>query len=167
MNINIRLAKPSDALDMAKIHALSWEVAYKDIIPQEYIKAKNATRPDLYRRIITDENTMRYVIQINNKTIGIMGIAPPQDDDLDDTFYELHFIYLHPDYFRKGIGTEVLNYAFNKAKELGKNNMVVWVFTKNTNTINFYKKCGFVPEIKTKTYDCGILMDCFRMKKVL
>ena len=34
----IRLAVPADAPDMAEVHMRSWEVAYKDIIPAEYIR---------------------------------------------------------------------------------------------------------------------------------
>ncbi len=55
--ITIRLAIPTDAPDMAEIHMCSWEVVYKDIIPAEYIEKKNATRPELYKRVITNENT--------------------------------------------------------------------------------------------------------------
>ena len=45
INITIRPAVLTDAPDMAEVHMRSWEVAYKDIIPAEYIKEKNATRP--------------------------------------------------------------------------------------------------------------------------
>lgn len=167
MNITIRLAKPDDALDMAEIHARSWEVAYKDSIPMEYIKEKNATHPALFQKIITNENTTHYVIQVNEKTVGIMCIAPPQDNDVGDDFLELHGIYLHPDYYRKGFGTQAIDFAFNKARNLGKKFMTVWVFAKNENTIKFYEKCGFAAENKTKTYDCGKAMECFRLKKDL
>ena len=167
MNVTIRLAKPVDAPDMAEIHARSWEVAYKDIIPMEYIKAKNATRLELYQRIITDENTIQYVIQVDNKTAGIMGVGEPQDDDVDDSYYELHGIYLHPDYYRKGIGTDAVNFAFDKARKLSKKFMNVWVFAENYNSINFYKKCGFIADGKTKTLNCNKIMECIRMKKEL
>jgi len=167
MNTAIRLAKPSDAPDMAEIHARSWEVAYKDIIPMEYIKQKNATRPALYQRIITNDNTTQYVIQADCKTVGIMCIDDPQDDDIDDNYYELHGIYLHPDYYRKGIGTQAVDFAFEKARELGKKFMNVWVFAENINSINFYKKCGFTADGKTKILECGKDMEAVRMRKDL
>ena len=169
MNITIRLAKPGDAPDMAEIHARSWEVAYKDIIPMEYIKQKNATRPELYQRIITDDNTTQYVIQADGKTVGIMGIDAPQqcDDDVGDEYYELRGIYLHPDYYRKGIGTQAVNFAFDIARKLDKKFMNVWVFAENANSIKFYEKCGFVVDGKTRTYDYGKIMDSVRMKKDL
>jgi GNAT superfamily N-acetyltransferase len=152
---------------MAEIHARSWEIAYKDIIPMEFIKEKNATRQALYQRIITNENTTQYVIQENCKTVGIMRVAPSQDNDVDDSTYELHCIYLHPDYYRKGIGTQAIDFAFGKALDLGKKYMTVWVFAENENAIKFYGKCGFISENKTKLINYGKAMKCLRMKKNL
>jgi GNAT superfamily N-acetyltransferase len=167
MKITIRLAKPDDALDIAEVQMRSWEVAYKDIIPMEYIKAKNATRHELYQRIITNENTTQHVIQVDDKTVGIMGIGEPKDDDVDDSYYELYVIYLHPDYFRKGIGTQAVNFAFEKARNLGKRFMNVWVLAENYNSINFYKKYGFVADGKTHTREYGKVMGSIRMRKEL
>ena len=166
-DITIRLAKPSDAADMAEVHMRSWEAAYKDIIPEEYIKTKNATRPDLFKRIITDENKTQYVIQADGKTVGIMCIAPPKDDDVDDNYYELHGIYLHPDYYRRGIGTQAMKFVCDETRKLNKKYINVWVFAVNTNSINFYKKCGFIADGKTQTMECGKTMECIRMKKEL
>lgn len=165
--ITIRLAVPADAPDMAEVHMCSWEAAYKDIIPAEYIREKNATRPALYERVITEGNTNSYVIQHDGKTIGIMRIASPQDDDVGDNFYELHYIYLHPDYFRMGIGTQAMKFAFDIARGLGRTEMTVWVFAENANTIKFYEKCGFVPDGKTKTHDMGKSMGSIRMRRGL
>ena len=167
MNITIRLAIPADAPDMAEVHMRSWEVAYKDIIPAEYIREKNAGRHALYKRVVTGEDTNQYVIQKDGKTVGIMRVAPPQDDDVGDNFYELHGIYLHPDYYRQGIGTKAVEFAFEKARGLGKTVMTVWVFAENTNSIKFYEKCGFVADGKTKTYDCRKIMECIRMRRDL
>lgn len=167
MNIAIRLAKPDDAIDIAEIVSRSWEAAYKDIIPMDFIKKRNENNPALFQRIITNENTTHYVIQVSGKTVGIMCIASPQDDDVGGDFFELHGIYLHPDYFRKGIGTHAMNYAFAIARNLGKKHMTVWVFDENINAIKFYEKCGFKAENKTKAYDCKKVMKCLRLKKDL
>jgi ribosomal protein S18 acetylase RimI-like enzyme len=152
---------------MAEVHMRSWEVAYKDIIPIDFIREKNATRPALYERVITDENTNTYVIQSDRKTVGIMRVAPPQDDDVDDDFFELHFLYLHPDYFRMGIGTQAMNFAFEKARKLTKTGMIVWVLAENINSVNFYKKCGFTADGKTSEKDYGKRLKSIRMRRVL
>ena len=155
MELKIRLALPTDALDMAEVLMRSWEVAYKDILPTEYIREKNASRPKQYKRFITDENKDSYVIQKGGKTIGIMKIAPPLDDDLDDNYYELHYIYLHPDYFRQGIGMWAVEFIVAKALALGKSFISVWVLGENVNSIKFYEKCGFKAESKTEITNRG------------
>ncbi|MCL2531307.1 MAG: GNAT family N-acetyltransferase [Oscillospiraceae bacterium] len=159
-----RLAVLTDAPDMAEIHARSWEVAYKDIIPAEYIKEKNTTRPALWQCILSEENTTRYVVQTDGKTVGLLAFGSPDDDDLDDSVYDLQGLYLHPTVFRQGIGALATNFAFNAARALGKTAMVVWVFEDNTNSVIFYEKCGFVADGKTKTLSYGKPLQCIRMR---
>lgn len=57
-----------------------------------------------------------------------------------------------------------MEFAYDIARKWGKTQMTLWVFAENTNTINFYEKCGFSPDGKTKTYNMGKVMDCIRMK---
>lgn len=173
MNIEIRLAKPADAREMAKIHARSWEAAYKDIIPPEYIKKKNETRPVLWQRIVTEDNEIHYVILSEGKTAGIMTVGLPQkentdmisDSDIDGSFYELHGIYLDPDYYRQGIGRAAIEFALEKARSEGKSNMILWVFADNISSIEFYEKCGFTSDGATKTLNCGRELKAIRMRK--
>ena len=164
--IHIRLATPADAPDMAEVHMRSWEVAYKGILPDEYIREKNATRHDLYARVITEENETSFVIQYGGKTIGIMCVAPPQDKELTDC-YELHYIYLHPGYFRRGIGTQAMELAYNIARSLGKTGLVLWVLENNTNSIEFYKKCGFVADGGSRERNFDKPLRSIRMRKEL
>jgi ribosomal protein S18 acetylase RimI-like enzyme len=101
------------------------------------------------------------------KTVGIMKVAAAQDSDLDDSFYELHYIYLHPDYFRMGIGIKAMAFAFDKARSLEKKTMVVWVLERNENAIKLYEKCGFAADGKTMTQNRGKPLALIRMRKEL
>ena len=163
--IIIRLATPEDAPAMAEVHMRSWEVAYKDIIPSEYIREKNSTRPDMWKKNLEEGQYPHRVILFERKIIGIMCFGAPQDHDVGEDTWELHYIYLHPDYFRRGIGTQAMNYAFDSSKDLGKKLMNVWVLAENTSSIKFYEQCGFVADGKNKTLDYGKLLDGIRMRK--
>jgi RimJ/RimL family protein N-acetyltransferase len=165
--VTIRPATPADAPDMANVHMRSWEVAYKDIIPAEYIKEKNATRPAMWQNSLAEGKYPHMVIQQNGKTVGNICVAPPQDDDVDDSVYELHGIYLHPDWYRRGIGTQAMEFAYDIAKSKGKTVMTLWVFAENANSISFYEKCGFAPDGKTKILECGKPLAAIRMRKNL
>ena len=163
----IRLAVPSDALDMAQVLMRSWEVAYKDIIPADFIREKNVTRPEKFKKIITDGNSNAYVVQRDDKTVGIMHVAPPADDDAEDCWYELHYIYLHPDYYRQGVGSSMMDFAFDAARNLGKTVMIVKVLVENTNAIKFYEKCGFIADGKINEVSYGKTLKSIRMRRNL
>lgn len=173
MNMTVRLAVPADAPDAAQIHARSWEVAYRDILPAEYIRQQSEKRPEQWKKILSAENATQYVIEKDGKTVGILCVAPPQveeiemigDGGIDDSFYELHGIYLHPDHYRRGIGTAAMEFALEKARAAGKRNMILWVFAKNKNAIGFYEKCGFTADGASKIYCCGKEMKCIRMRR--
>lgn len=165
--VTVRLAVPEDATDMAEIHMRSWEVAYKDIIPADYIREKNATRSAMWKKSLSEGQYPHRVIQLNGKTVGNMCVAPPQDDDLGDDYYELHGIYLHPDYYRQRIGTRAMEYAFDIARNFDKKFITVWVFEENINSIKFYEKCGFSTDGKIKTLNCGKLLTAVRMRRIL
>jgi len=166
-DITIRLARPADAADMADIHARSWSAAYKGIIPRRFIRKTNRTRPELWNRIVTEDNDKHYIILCDGKTVGIMSVGPPKDDDVGDDTYELRGIYLYPDYYRQGIGTFATEYAFNIARNLGKTKMTVWVFAENTNSIDFYTKRGFTADGKTDSRKYGKIVYSIRMIKSL
>jgi len=159
----IRLATTADAQDMAEVGMRSWEAAYKDILPADYIREKNATRPGQFKRVITDENETSYVIQLDGKTVGIMKIDERTDDDLTDEYYELHYIYLHPDYFRQGIGAKAIDFAMQKACAMGKKFLVIWVIESNANSVKFYEKCGFLRDGCSKIQNRGVDVKIIRM----
>jgi len=160
-------ASPPDAPEMAEVLMRSWEEAYGDIIPEDFIRQKNAARPEQFRQAITDGNEDEYVIQESGRIIGIMKVAPPLDDDLGGDYYELRYLYLHPDYFRRGVGKRAMAFAFDKARQFDRQYMSVWLFAENKNAADFYIKCGFAPDGKTQTKDCGRPMECIRMIKNL
>ena len=169
MNITIRLAKPADIPDIVEVMTLSIEERTE--LPAEYIREMKAKYPTLFN-FITDENNTHYVIQAKNKTIGIMCIKPPADDDISDNYYEFHGIAIHPDY-QQGIRTKAMNLIFETARNLGKTAMVAWILEKNINSVKLYEQCGFVADGTTKTItekrpdlDLGD-MKCIRMRKDL
>ncbi|HOQ38131.1 GNAT family N-acetyltransferase [Acetivibrio clariflavus] len=90
----------------------------------------SAARTIMWRRILSVENSIHYIVLNNNTAVGIVTVGPPQyeeieiknDIGIDNSFWELHGIYLHPDYFRHGIGTIAIEFAMDKVRESGKTN---------------------------------------------
>ena len=139
----------------------------KTLSRQDFIREKNATRPEQFRNMINVENNSHYVITVADRIVGLVVVDSSRDDDADDRFYEVHAIYLHPDYYRKGIGTQAMEFAYDKARRLGKSIITLWVLAENTNSIRFYEKCGFCADGKTQALNYGKDLECIRMRKDL
>ncbi|MDR2572153.1 MAG: GNAT family N-acetyltransferase [Oscillospiraceae bacterium] len=167
--INIRHAVPTDAPKLAEIKNRSWEAAYKDIVTPDFLQKKNERRLSDVENYLNDEyySQFQYAIECDGVIVGVMTVAPPYDDDTEEDIYDLQAIYLHPDYFRQGIGTIATEFAFDIARNLGKKAMIVWVFTDNHNSIRFYEKCGFSADGKTKILNVSKPRNAIRMKKDL
>lgn len=173
MTVTIRLAVLSDAPAMAEIHVRSWEAAYKDIIPAEYIKKRSEKRPAQWQSILSQANDTRYIIEADGKPAGMVCAGEPQDDNvetlndsgIDGSFYELQAMYLHPDFFRRGIGTKAMNFAIEKGRAAGKSYMILWVLEDNKSAVEFYKACGFAADGAYKLYDYGKELKVIRMRR--
>ena len=167
MKLNIRLAMPADAPDMAEIHARSWEAAYQGFMPLSYIQEKNAGRPALWERILAQENTTRYVIALDGKAVGLLDVGSPQHKTDEEALYELRGLYLHPDYYRQGIGTQAMAFALDVARAQGKSSIILWVFAENAASIKFYESCGFRADGGEMEYQCGKPLTAIRMRRAL
>ena len=167
MDVNIRLAALDDAQGMTEVLTRSWVAAYSGIIPDEIIAEKNSTRLDQFKEILTADNINHYVVLANGDIVGLLSVGKCQDEDADDSFLEVGRLYIHPDYFRRGIGTAAMEFACDLARSLNKTVVILWVLAENTSSIMFYEKCGFVSDGKTKPLIYGRTLECIRMRKDL
>lgn len=169
MDIDIRLAVPSDVPDMVEVLSRSWETAYKDIIPPEAIRERLETRPAVLRKVINEGNTDNFVVLDGGRIIGAMtlSIPSPHDGDAAENSCELQGVFIHPDYCFQDIGARTVEFAFDRALELGKTAVTAWIFAEDAPTMQLYEKCGFAGDGKTKYYDYGRLLKCVSMIKFL
>ena len=80
-----------------------------------------------------------------------MGIGMCEDEDKEKAF-ELHFIYLDPDYVRMGTGSEMLEFFEKTGKGKGCSELVIWVLEENGMGIKFYEKHDYHPDGKEKIF---------------
>ena len=150
----IREATINDSARTAEIDAVSSRFAYKNILSDECLKELSVeNRIPVHRRWITEKRFDMYVYEDPETGFirGMMGIGMNEDDDKQGAF-ELHFIYVDPDFLRMGIGTEMLQFFEQKGKEKGCREFVVWVLEENEMGRNFYEKNDYHPDGKEKIF---------------
>ena len=150
----IREATANDAARIAEIDAVSSRYAYQNVLSEECLKDLTIeNRIPVHTRWITEKRFGIYVYEDSDTGIirGMMGIGMSEDDDKKGAF-ELHFLYVDPDYLRMGIGSEMLHFFEQKGQEKGCTEFVVWVLEENGIGISFYKKNGYHPDGKEKVF---------------
>ena len=151
----IREAKVNDAVRIAEIEVASSQYAYNNIVSDEclYQDLSVENRIPVHQKWITERRFGVYVYEDSTTGIikGMMGIGMCEDEDKKDAF-ELHFLYVDPDYVRMGFGSEMLRYFEQTGKEKGYQEFVVWVLEENEKARRFYEKHNYCLDGKEKIF---------------
>jgi ribosomal protein S18 acetylase RimI-like enzyme len=118
--------------DFAAVTRL-WRAAREVAFPDFMIRHPHTFEEDCdyFRNVILQNNDV-LVLETDGQLAGFMAIAGDFVDQL----------YIHPDFQRRGLGKELLDFAKRQSAEH------VWLFTLqiNGNGRAFYEKNGFVAE---------------------
>lgn len=101
---------------------------------------------------LADENIEYYIVADDeSRNIGILKLVLHKslpDSDVDNALY-LEKIYFIKEWTGRGVGQELLNFAVNRAQELGR--YCIWLMAMDTSLkpIASYKKAGFTTHSRT------------------
>ncbi len=168
----LRPAQPEDALAVAGVHVRSWQAAYRNILPDEYLnqlrpedraaKYDFATRDPLKpRTIVAVEEEMNPAIR------GFATIMPVTDSEMPG-YGELCALYVDPPQWGKGIGVALLSAARVQMHEQGFRHAILWVLTGNVRAERFYQNDGWAADgIRRKATVWDIEVDEIRYARQL
>jgi len=143
--MTIRDAQESDVDGIAATHIASWRVAYRDLLPKDVLdNLSHKARCDLWRQVIAKQTSMVIVAIDGDQITGFLCSAPARDADLDRSHVaEILACYVHPDAWRRGIGSRLWNEA---RQRLGGrfSDVVLWTWRDNALARRFYERIGFV-----------------------
>ncbi len=163
--LSFRNARKEDAENIAKLHAKSWQRAYKGILSDEYL-ANNVlkNRLETWQKRFENPKENQYIILVeeNDILLGFVCIFGNQDTEYGSLIDNLH---VKPDLKGKGIGKKLLIKASDLILENYKTRIMhLWVFEANTSAIGFYENCGGKnAERSLRDNPDGTQSYCFRM----
>lgn len=141
----IRNAKIEDMQTVARIQILSWQKAYKGIVPPEHLDYMDFdAHHDRWQTILSEDTdkTLFYMISDDaGQDLGFMHFGPPRHQRAGFDF-ELYAMYLHPDVWGNGHGGWAFTQALIDVRNAGHKNMYVWVLEDNKIGRRFYTKMG-------------------------
>ena len=146
----VRDALSADAKSIAKVHVASWQEAYIDLMPADFLDSLVKTlqqRATYWASAIESQEAEVLVADIEGSVVGWISIGPCRDEDrAAEEFGEVMAIYLLPEYWGKGIGTELWKSGLKRLSDQGCRFITLWVLSKNERAIRFYQRLGAVED---------------------
>lgn len=138
--MEVRYIKSADdRMMISKVYEESWKVAYKGIIPQNYLDSI----PEGNWVSNLDNKDWKTLVCIDNgKIVGTSSFCKSRFEQFQG-WGEIISIYLLPDYIGKGYGKILMKTTLSELKRQGYKNVFLWVLEENTRARNFYEQYGF------------------------
>ena len=136
--MKIEKAQIEDAKSIVEINIKEWKNTYKGIFPNKFLENLSKTEEESIEKCKNKIN--EYIVsKINKRIAGLLRFGKNKKE-YNDNYAEIYTLYVDKDYQRKGIGTALINFAFENLKP---NYKYVLISTLVQNDANlFYKKIG-------------------------
>ncbi|WP_426219692.1 GNAT family N-acetyltransferase [Pseudomonas sp. DWRC2-2] len=146
----IRKALPGDANAIAQVHIRSWQEAYRDLMPAEFLKGLDATlarRESFWVRSIESGESDVWVAELDGKVIGWISVGASRDEEAAGANTgEVMAIYVLAKYWQTGVGLALWNAGLQFLMEQGYECLTLWVLSRNERAIRFYRRMGCVED---------------------
>ena len=140
-DVRIRRGVIEDAAEASRMHARTWKVSYRGLVPDKLLDELSPGRwENGWRRGFESMDPTRvvHVAEIDGRIVGFAGggRAPP------GYVGEVYAIYVDPDRQGQGIGTTLLRAAAQGLVERGLVPIVIWTLFNNPASRGFYESRG-------------------------
>jgi ribosomal protein S18 acetylase RimI-like enzyme len=169
----VRAATANDAAQLAVIHVRSWQVAYRGLLPQEYLdRMDSSDRAERWRHALSSADWPKsgvLVVAPGREVLGFARFGPTRDQDADGSLVgEIKEIYLMPEAWGKGMGKRLMSNALARLASAGYNQVTLWVLATNHRARRFYASGGWIEDGALKRDDSqGFPIEDVRYRKQL
>lgn len=136
----IRRAIASDADDLARVHVGSWRVAYRGILPDDYLDSLQVEpRVRWWRRFLEDGATVM-VAEQDREVVGFCSVGISDRRGWGEVFA----IYVDPMKWNQGHGRRLIEAGEGSLRDQGFSKALLWVVESNVRARDFYERCGWI-----------------------
>ncbi len=131
--------RPDEVPEVAQIYEDSWKVAYRGIVPDEYLAGIHAEH---WIPLLTEFPDASRVLRVDGRPVATATIGAARDESRAG-WGEIVSIYVRPECVRKGYGKALFRHAVNELRGRGFDRIYIWVLEKNRTARAFYEREGF------------------------
>ena len=164
----IRYANVDDAKILGEIHSKSWKITYKGIVSDKILDNITVEKREKYfEKALTESWEEDALIYKDDIAVGLICLGKCRDLDKEPYYGEIWGIYLLPEYWHSGIGTQLINWGVNELKIRNYTKVTLWVLEDNLNARKFYEKMGFHHDGTIKEITIGKMLKEYRYVKCI
>jgi L-amino acid N-acyltransferase YncA len=141
--LNVRVAQPADAAEVARVYIESWHDTYPAILSSALL-CSMTPKGQTARWLSAIRNQRREVVLVaESAQVGIVGMASvgPARDRALAYDGEVYTLYVDPAYYNRGAGRALLKAAFATLRQRGRTSCIIWAHAGN-NARFFYETMG-------------------------
>ena len=146
----VRLATPSDAAAVARVHVEAWRAAYAGLIDEAALAALDVEqRTQSWQRWLSNDPTLNKeqhtCIVAIDETDAVLGWATygAGREPGWQHYGELAGCYAHPDAWSTGIGRAMIERVTDDLTVMGFQRAYLWVLRGNDRATRFYERAGW------------------------
>ena len=138
----VRRAEIGDASAIASVYVQTWRTSYRGLVPDELLDALSEdVYEERWRRSLADEATRAYVAVAGADVVGFASAGRERAGE-DGFAGELYAIYVRDGEQGRGHGRRLVQASARGLRELGFDDMIVWVLRDNGGARAFYERLG-------------------------
>ena len=168
---SVRPATARDAKAIAQIHVATWQAAYQDLMPDDYLKKMTLEKRQAYwSEAIEYSEPQLLVAAEGERIVGFVGYDRSRDPKTRSTVGEIWAIYVLPSHWGQGVGVALWDGARDGLKEEGCTQVTIWVLLGNERALQFCEQAaGFkrdLASLKTTAFG-SVRLEELRLKRAL
>lgn len=168
-SVILRRAEPGDEHEVACVHVRSWQVAYRGLLPDEYLDHLSpADRAARYTFAEVGPGSPCTTVAVGDgRVCGFTTSGPCRDADKDGVA-ELYAIYVDPGCWDRGVGRLLITDVRTRLSQEGYSEAVLWMLVGNARAERFYRLDGWEADGHRRFQDVhGITVDEVRFARSL
>ncbi len=143
--IDIRVARPGDAVALSEVHDEAWTMAYRGILPGVVLERMLARRgPAYWQRVARRGGGGTLVLIFDGTVAGYATLGPNRTKRLSYGG-EIYELYLRPSHQGVGLGARLFREARRALASNRLEGLIVWALDDNAPAGAFYQALGGVP----------------------
>ena len=169
---SVRPAAARDARAIAEIHVATWQAAYRDLMPPEFLAGMTLDKRQAYWREAIEYSEPQLLVAVgdDDKLAGFVGFDRSRDQGTKSTVGEIWAIYVAPAHWGRGAGIALCDGACDGLKEEGCTQVTLWTLLRNERALRFFEhSAGFkreMPSLKTVAFGSARLEE-IRLRRAL